>query len=420
MRTCEKRPPAVCQATAPRQAQQTVPSFAGNQAMLAMLGIQDQSGDTRFSEKMRARFAPKPMPQAERSQPMALSPEVLQKAEERYQMPLAGLKAYEDTGLLDSGYNGYAQGNEIHIDGSLAPEKREEVLMHEIGHVVQRGSGRAQGSGLLDNPALEQQADQGFSAPQSFAMPTSSTGPVMGDFNSDRQQFRAWKAAIRANQQNQLNLPPLPTRRQRHLFRQRNRVYESVANGQVGSIYYGSGNRRFGQFGLRRHGSRLRLLHNHGPQASAIRRVERYVIQGGQRVPIDPHNLQPTANLPMSEHFYNARNQRIGRHPSRGSAQRNQAVDNLRPKDHKKLLQAVMFAQHIAMQNPNANGRPRRRNADQANQFLYAYMQSHPRLANIPLNMGNAQGAWQFQPNANYQNPVVSNITRVLKQLRGK
>ncbi len=180
MRTYEKRPPAVQQATAPQQAQQAVPSSAGNQAMLAMLGIQNQSGDTRFSEALRAKFAPKPMPQAERSQPMALSPDILQKAEERYQTPLAGLKAYEDTGLLDSGYNGYAQGNEIHIDGSLAPAKREEVLMHEIGHVVQRGSGMAHGSGLLDNPALEQQADQGFAAPQSFSVPTSAVGPVMG------------------------------------------------------------------------------------------------------------------------------------------------------------------------------------------------------------------------------------------------
>lgn len=149
-----------------------------NQAMLGMLNEPD--GDTRFSEALRAKFESNTMPQSERSCPMALAPDVLQKAEERYQTPLTGLKAYEDTGLLDSGYNGYAQGNEIHIDSSLAPAKREEVLMHEIGHVVQRGSGKAQGSGLLNNPALEQQADQGFAAPQSFTMPISSTGPMMG------------------------------------------------------------------------------------------------------------------------------------------------------------------------------------------------------------------------------------------------
>ena len=149
-----------------------------NQALLGMLN--EPEGDTRFSEALRAKFEAKPMPHAERSQPLTLSPEMLQKAEERYQTSLSGLKAYEDTGLLDSGYNGYAQGNEIHIDDSLAPQKREEVLMHEIGHVVQRGSGYAQGSGLLDNPALEQQADRGFLAPPNFSIPTTNRGPIMG------------------------------------------------------------------------------------------------------------------------------------------------------------------------------------------------------------------------------------------------
>lgn len=149
-----------------------------NQAVLGMLNEPD--GDTRFSEALRAKFEAKPMPQSERSRPMALTPYVLQKAEERYQTSLAGIKAYEDTGLLDSGYNGYAQGNEIHIDDSLAPTKREEVLMHEIGHVVQCGSGMVHGSGLLDNPELEKQADQGFIAPPNFSIPTTNCGPILG------------------------------------------------------------------------------------------------------------------------------------------------------------------------------------------------------------------------------------------------
>lgn len=52
--------------------------------------------------------------------------------------------------------------------------------MHEIGHVVQRGSGMAHGSGLLDNPALEQQADRGFIAPPNFSIPTTNCGPILG------------------------------------------------------------------------------------------------------------------------------------------------------------------------------------------------------------------------------------------------
>lgn len=158
---------------------QQLASMLGNQAMLGMLN--EASGDTRFSEALRARFAPRQEPHSERAVPTQLSSELMQKAEERYQVPLDGLKVFQDTGLQDSGFNGYAQGNEIHLDSRLPSAEHERVALHEIGHVVQRGSGKAHGSGFVDNPALEQQADTGFVAVQGFSMPTTATGPMMGD-----------------------------------------------------------------------------------------------------------------------------------------------------------------------------------------------------------------------------------------------
>ena len=111
-------------------------------------------------------------------------PEVMERRlNERFGVPLKGLKIYEDDGLADLGQLGYARGNEIHLaEGLYDPgtETGRELLFHEAGHVVQQGSGMAQGSGILENPALESQADAGFSAPDSFQMPASSAGPVQG------------------------------------------------------------------------------------------------------------------------------------------------------------------------------------------------------------------------------------------------
>ena len=112
-----------------------------------------------------------------------LSQAMQRKLEERFGVPLSGLKVYEDEGLAEIGQRAYAKGNEIHMaKGEYNPgsESGLDVLLHEAGHVVQQGSGMARGDGLLDNPALENQANVGFTAPVGFQMPSSSAGPVQG------------------------------------------------------------------------------------------------------------------------------------------------------------------------------------------------------------------------------------------------
>lgn len=100
--------------------------------------------------------------------------------EERFGVKLDGMKTFADSGLSAVGQLGYSQGNEIHIDGSLGGSRRDEVLMHEAGHVVQSGAGLAHGTGLLQSSSLESGASAGFAAPANFSMPTGASGPIQG------------------------------------------------------------------------------------------------------------------------------------------------------------------------------------------------------------------------------------------------
>ncbi|MBR6738883.1 MAG: DUF4157 domain-containing protein [Oscillospiraceae bacterium] len=98
---------------------------------------------------------------------------------------MPGLRIFEDQGLREQ-YNqqAYARGNEIHVaKGEYAPHTRSgmDLLMHEASHIVQQGSGIARGNGILQNSALEAQADLGMMAPSNFIMPTAATGnPIQG------------------------------------------------------------------------------------------------------------------------------------------------------------------------------------------------------------------------------------------------
>jgi hypothetical protein len=190
--------------------------------------------------------------------------------ESRMGVSLEGLRAFEDTALRQDGFKGYAQGNEIHIDSALKGAEREHIIEHEVGHVVQRGSGLAQGSGFLNDAALEAQADTGFSAPANFTMPATATGPVMGaagdediTYEKDLDAFDEWCK----NNEDKFN-------EHADLFNKANHKYDSVTrskgskDGKVGSIYFGNG--QGGQ------GGRFRLIHKSGPELRHYDSVTRY------------------------------------------------------------------------------------------------------------------------------------------------
>ena len=124
-----------------------------------------------------------------------VSPDLQNRLNNKFGADMHGIRIFEDDQLHeDFGQRAYAKGNEIHIsNGEYSPDTPSglELIMHEAGHVIQQGSGMVHSHGITENPALEAQADRGFSAPSSFSMPTvSDSSPIQGWAPWDK--FKKW------------------------------------------------------------------------------------------------------------------------------------------------------------------------------------------------------------------------------------
>lgn len=114
--------------------------------------------------------------QMKRSAPMQMQsaganrmPEDVQmKMEQAFQADFSDVKIHEGSRASDVGALAYAQGNDIHFaQGKFEPHSQsgQELLGHELAHVVQQRQGRVQptssinGLAVNDDPALEQEAD---------------------------------------------------------------------------------------------------------------------------------------------------------------------------------------------------------------------------------------------------------------------
>lgn len=312
------------------------------------------------------------MPASTAARPIRIPSSIQEKAEQIYQAPLDGVKAFEDEGLQESGFSGYAHGPEIHIDRNLEPQKRESVILHEVGHVIQRGSGMANGSGYLDSPKLEGLADSGFIAPQSFTMPSAVSGPVMGcpDPPTVRDEIKSV-------------FDQMPT-------------FLSTSGGNVGSIYFGSDvsdgpppDRESLEDATP--GGRIRLLHAHGPEIVQYPHVRRY-------------NQDPEGRARVYERMTDSLGHGII-HTSRGS--KGHLPPGLEEKDYKDLAQLVAKAQLICADEIAVYRRARDRRAEadlaeaktalrpkvlEANKYLYQEMKKHSKLREIKLDVDSAGG----------------------------
>lgn len=116
--------------------------------------------------------------------------ELNSKISEHLGVNMPGLKIFEDEGLSEMGQTGYARGNEIHIAKGKYDQYSAEgqhVLLHEAAHVVQQGTHRVSGNGLMRSAQMENQAEsaalgtaESQASAGSFAMPTGAAGPVQG------------------------------------------------------------------------------------------------------------------------------------------------------------------------------------------------------------------------------------------------
>jgi hypothetical protein len=99
--------------------------------------------------------------QPDRQREIQLSKHMESMLQDRFGVPMKGLKVYEndDLGALDQ--QAYARGNEIHLaKGRYAPNSQsgQELLLHEATHVAQQGAGAAGPLGT-EQPALEAEAN---------------------------------------------------------------------------------------------------------------------------------------------------------------------------------------------------------------------------------------------------------------------
>ena len=132
-----------------------------NQAMLGMLNEPD--GDTRFSEALRAKFAPKRVPDADGGKPLLDA--LCKKYEEKSGLPMDDVRVYynsDEPARFDA--DAFTYGNKVYI----SPGK-EKLMDHEMGHVVQQKKGMVHptrtvnGFPLNDSEKLESDANVALS-----------------------------------------------------------------------------------------------------------------------------------------------------------------------------------------------------------------------------------------------------------------
>ena len=133
-------------------------------------------------------------------------PEVMrEKMEGAFGMDLSGVKLYENKAVGDAGAEAVTQGSKI----AFAPGKLDfssiggqELLGHEISHVASQARGEVQGSGFVNDSALEARADEegsmaargeritagygGASAPLSTASAASAAAPMQAKSGKKR------------------------------------------------------------------------------------------------------------------------------------------------------------------------------------------------------------------------------------------
>lgn len=121
------------------------------------------------------------------AQKRALPDGVRAKMETSLGSDFSGVNIIESPVVGQLGMEAVARGNEIAFDsGRFDPSSRtgQELLGHELSHVASQARGQMRGSGLLENDALERQADvQGAMAAQGEAlspMAMSQAAPTQG------------------------------------------------------------------------------------------------------------------------------------------------------------------------------------------------------------------------------------------------
>ncbi|MBQ6518074.1 MAG: DUF4157 domain-containing protein [Anaerolineaceae bacterium] len=135
-----------------------------------------------------------------------------EKMEDSFGMDLSAVKLYENKAVGEAGAEAVAQGSKI----AFAPGKLDfssirgqALLGHEISHVASQARGEVQGSGLVNDAALEERADReglmaargesftdgygGADAPLSNASAASEAGPMQAKSGKKKSGGKKWR-----------------------------------------------------------------------------------------------------------------------------------------------------------------------------------------------------------------------------------
>lgn len=120
-----------------------------------------------------------------RSVETKLSDDIRADVEKKANVNLSGVKMFYNSDLMRSmGEMAFTKGNQIHVqEGAFSQSSAmgKRILTHELNHVIQQGTGKAAGTGILSDSGMESQADSGVGlSAEGFSMPSFSSSPAQG------------------------------------------------------------------------------------------------------------------------------------------------------------------------------------------------------------------------------------------------
>jgi len=111
------------------------------------------------------------------------APSVMARMSQAFGMDFSGVQVYRSDAMVGTGMGGMAQGNKVVIgsDVDLNTQKGQALLGHEFSHIRAQSMGIGGGNGLLQDAALEHQADnEGLLAARGMSISGESMGMTTG------------------------------------------------------------------------------------------------------------------------------------------------------------------------------------------------------------------------------------------------
>ena len=181
--------------------------------------VPEFSGKERASQEQRSAAPVTSLhgaPEAGSAKRLDLSDAIRTKMENAFGTDLSAVRLYESEAVAEHGAGAVAQGNTIAFAPGLhdfSSRSGQEILGHELSHVVSQRRGEVTGSGFLNNAALEARADregalaaageQVYDGPVAGPLSgatadAAASGPMQAwDKKPKRQEFTRWDQAYK-------------------------------------------------------------------------------------------------------------------------------------------------------------------------------------------------------------------------------